>query len=142
MGQALSVAAVRAPDSSVRRDTAQTSSVDAPLAGLAESGLAERFRYWCGASGRRYLFSVFPVDGRHGLDDCPPYADSVMVAVLRQADGRRRILHAADTGPLPEVVFGGAALAAAVAAGANEIHLHLLAPDVAARASIVADLLA
>ncbi|HEX4765497.1 MAG TPA: hypothetical protein VH414_04390 [Lichenihabitans sp.] len=141
MGQALSVTVVSAPGSSRRREAAGASSVDAPLAGLAGSGLAERFRYWCGASGRRYLFSVFPVDGRRGLDDCPFYADSVVMAVLRQADGRRRILHAGDTGPLPEVVFGGVTLAAAVAAGANEIHLHLLASDATARAAIVADLM-
>ncbi len=141
MGQALSVAATFAPASSERPGAALASTVDAPLTGLAESELADRFRYWRGASGRRYLFSVFPVDGRRSLGDCPAYAQSVVMAVLRQADGRRRILHAGDTGHLPEAVLGGARLAAAMAAGANEIHLHLLAPETAARAAIVVDLM-
>ena len=113
---------------------------DTPLAGLAGSDLAGRFRHWRGLSGRRYLFSVFPLGARPALDRLPRYEQAVILAVRRDQDGTRTILLAADTGPMPDVLFGGHGLHDAIASGANEIHMHLLADDGRARLAIVDDL--
>src|SRR5260221_7800124 len=66
----------------------------APLAALAGGGLAHQFHAWRGRSGRRYVFSVFPIDAR----DVPEFEDAVVIAAAIERDGVRRILLLADTG--------------------------------------------
>lgn len=112
----------------------------APLASLAESDLTGRFRHWHGVSGRRYLFSIFSVGDLAALDQCPRYEDTILLAVIRAEDGSRTVALAAPTGPLPDLVFEGEALRAAVAAGVNEIHMHLLARDEASRDAVMRDI--
>lgn len=92
-----------------------------------------RFTAWRGRSGRRYVASVFAIDDSHGLG----FTDAVLLAVSAE----RRIIAARDSGP-----FGvEAALArwqrAVAAAGACEIHVHLLAEDGLARRSALLDLM-
>lgn len=94
----------------------------------------ERFGVWRGRSGRRYTTSIY------SIEDCPDYEHVVALAVIRSADGIRRIVHAFDFGAFPLAALGGSAMAAARAAGASEIHLHLLAPDAEARKAVIADL--
>lgn len=113
---------------------------DMALAALAGSDLVARFRHWRGASGQRYLFSVFAVANEDALAQCPPYENAVMLAVARARDGSSRIVWAGQTGALPDLVFDGPLLQDAVAAGANELHMHLLAKDQPARDAIVADI--
>ncbi len=62
------------------------------------------------------------------------------LAVLRDAAGERRILVADETGALPDLFYGSAQFRDAVAAGANEIHVHLLTEDVRERAALLRDL--
>ncbi len=98
------------------------------------AGLGERrFTAWRGRSGRRYVASIFPVGDAHALG----FTDAVLLAV--SAD--RRILAARDSGP-----FGvEAALTrwqrAVEAAGATEIHVHLLAEDGVSRRAALLDLM-
>lgn len=94
----------------------------------------ERFGVWSGRSGRRYTTSIY------SLEDCPDYEHVVALAVIRAADGARHIIHAFDLGAFPLAALGGSGMAAARAAGASEIHLHLLAPDAEARKAVIADL--
>ena len=110
-----------------------------PLAGLAGTDLSRRFRHWRGASGRRHLFSVFPVEGPAPGEDAPSFADAVVMAVGRDADGERRILALDETGPLPDSLYDSALFQAAVARGADEIHVHLLADGPDARAAVIRD---
>ena len=97
-------------------------------------GLGERrFTAWRGRSGRRYVASIFAVGDEHALG----FTDAVLLAV--SAD--RRILAARDSGP-----FGvEAALTrwqrAIAAAGAAEIHVHLLAEDGVSRRAALLDLM-
>ncbi len=107
-------------------------------AGLLGSALARRFLHWRGASGRRHLFSVFPLGD--GVDDSPRFEDAVVLAVARGPAGERRVVLVDETGPLPDLFFAGGRFRAAVARGANEIHVHLLAGDRAARVALVRDL--
>lgn len=91
-----------------------------------------RFAAWRGRSGRRYVASSFGI----GDPDALSFADSVLIAV----DHRRSIISVRDAGP-----WG---LEAAVirwrdeveAAGAAEIHVHLIAATGEDRRKAVADL--
>ena len=113
---------------------------DAPLAGLAGTDLSRRFRHWRGESGRRYLFSVFPLAPSVHGEEVPRFADAVVMAVARDATGERRILAIDETGALPELFYESARLRAAAAAGADEVHVHLLSDTAASRMAVVADL--
>ncbi len=83
--------------------------------------LAERFHFWTGASGRRYVHTVY------SLIECPALASGNYVLVRRQANGERTALaigsaiQDAASLNLAEIRRRGAEL------GANEVHVHLLA---------------
>ena len=117
--------------------TAAPGRVDQPLTGLSGSGLVDRFRSWQGRSGRRYVFSVFHLDG--GLDQLPVEAGAVVIAAVRQPDGTRRKLWVAEA----DRDLGGseaARLHHLAALPGCELHLHLLASTPAERRAIVDDL--
>lgn len=92
-------------------------------------GLGERFWYWRGASGRRYIHSIYC------RDLCPPVSGAVFVIVSLQGSSRRPVA----VGRFPPESAGGV-LAAAARSGEEEIHVHLLARDDAAAEQILADL--
>ncbi|MGQ0673698.1 MAG: hypothetical protein ACT4N2_12595 [Hyphomicrobium sp.] len=81
----------------------------------------ERFHFWRGASGQRYVHTVY------SLIDCPALPASNFVLVRRDKTGRRHVLaigrlaNPAGTLNLAEIRQRGAEL------GANEVHVHLLA---------------
>ena len=83
--------------------------------------LAERFHFWTGASGRRYVHTVY------SLIECPALAAGNYVLVRREANGERAVLsigsavHDAPSLNLAEIRRRGAEL------GAHEVHVHLLA---------------
>ena len=110
------------------------------VAGLSGSILARRFRHWRGADGRRHLFSVFPVGPGAAVEDVPRFEDAVVLAVARDASGTRHILFADETGSLPDLFFAGAGFRAAMAAAANEVHVHLLTETASGRAALLRDL--
>ena len=111
-----------------------------PLVGLVGSDLSRRFRHWNGVSGRRYLFSIFPLPRPSSIDEAPRFHDAVVLGVVRDSAGERRILVADETGALPDLFYGSSQFRAAVAAGANEIHVHLLTDDPRGRAALLRDL--
>jgi hypothetical protein len=96
--------------------------------------LADRFHFWSGASGRRYVHSVYE------LVDCPEVPAANFLLVRREADGRRSVLaigHATNSVGslnLAEIRHRGARL------GANEVHVHLLAPSEQQRRIVELDL--
>ncbi len=107
-----------------------------PLAALADEALSPRFCAWRGASGRRYIASVYEADV------CPAYCDAALIAVAAGADGRRRILALADTGVFPEPVVARLAETLRPLAERLEFHLHLLAANSAERRAALDDLAA
>jgi hypothetical protein len=83
--------------------------------------LMQRFQFWTGASGQRYVHTIYT------LLDCPALSSGNFILVHRDEAGHRTIL---DIGLLPansptlnlaEIRHRGATL------GANEVHVHLLA---------------
>ena len=97
-----------------------------------EPELAERFHFWTGGSGRRYVHTVY------SLLECPPMSSGNYILVRRDSQGRRTALsigrscHDAPTLNLAEIRQRGAEL------GANEVHVHLLASS-ATQSELVAD---
>lgn len=103
------------------RKSAGSVSGVAALAGAED--IAGRFHFWAGASGRRYVHTVY------SLIECPALPSGNYVLVHRDGDGRRlvlaigRVRHEAPSLNLAEIRRRGAEL------GANEVHVHLLAPN-------------
>jgi len=109
-----------------------------PLAALVGDTLSPRFCAWRGASGRRYIVSVYEPDA------CPAYCDAVLIAVAVSPDGRRQALTLTDTGVFPEPVLARLARSFAQSRGGScgrvEFHLHLLAASPAERREALDDL--
>lgn len=102
----------------------QGHSLSANLPG--ETGLGDRFWYWCGASGERYIHTIYQA----GL--CPPVAGAVFVRVMVQ-EGQRRALSIGRFGPDGSIPLGQSD-------GEEEIHVHLLARGDAAAEQVRGDL--
>lgn len=100
-----------------------------PLTAISSDRPAEpRFWYWFGASGRRYIHSVYHADR------CPPLPGAVFIAVkrtgaLRTALSVGRFSVFWDLHGLPDI-----------GRGADEFHVHLLARGEEDARDIAADL--
>jgi hypothetical protein len=109
---------------------------DEPAVVCAEAGFAEVFHYWRGASGRRYLHSVWSLIG------CPALPQANYILVRRHEDGSREALAFGQTRDdaitlnLAHLRHEGAKR------GANEVHIHLLAETAEERGTVEADLIA
>lgn len=89
---------------------------------VAESEeLMQRFQFWTGASGDRYVHTIYT------LVDCPALTTGNVILVKRDKAGQRTALDVGILGPnspslnLAEIRQRGATM------GANEVHVHLLA---------------
>jgi hypothetical protein len=103
-----------------------------PLRSAAALG-ERRFTAWRGRSGRRYVASVFAAADTHALS----FTDAVLIAVSPE----RRIVAARDSGPFGIEAALGRWQRAVMAAGACEIHVHLLAEDGMSRRAALLDLM-
>lgn len=96
-----------------------------------DSGLGERFWYWRGASGQRYIHSIYRPDL------CPPVPGAVFVVVQSRGGSRRAVAAGRFDAE--------GAMTAPNSAGAHleeEIHVHLLARDEEGARHVLRDLLA
>ncbi len=116
----------------IRARRNETAPAPAAFNGAAE--FADRFHFWSGASGRRYVHTVY------SLIECPELASGSYIFVRRGADGRRialaigRTTHDAASLNLAEIRHQGALI------GANEVHVHLLAGTAAQSRMVELDL--
>jgi hypothetical protein len=106
----------------------------ASLAALDGMPISSRFCSWLGLSGRRYTFSVYPAR------DCPALHDAVLLAVVRDMTGQRRVVSVRETGSLPETIIARTQREVEAFAPGLEFHLYLLGASAAERAEAVADL--
>jgi hypothetical protein len=118
-------------------------SRDAPLYCLAGAALDSHFHSWRGASGRRYICSVFPVCDGAELGGLPEFDGAIALAVSRDGGGLRQRIAVLDL-CWRDGRFAGDWQAAgdALSAGACEWHIHLLAGDGDARRAAIADIVA
>jgi hypothetical protein len=94
-----------------------------------ESGLGERFWYWRGASGQRYIHSIYRPDL------CPSVPGAVFV-VVRARGGIRQAVAVGRfpaEGRIPRFPEDGHP--------DDEVHVHLLARDEQSASEVLADLL-
>ncbi len=96
--------------------------------------VGESFHYWHGASGRRYLHSVF------GLVDCPEISKANYILVHCDDDGVRRALAVGQTVEDANSLNLAHLRQRAARIGANEIHIHVLADAPVARDAVETDL--
>ena len=129
-GVSESRAAARTVPMSNRQDDRRGSS----LAALDGMPISSRFCSWVGLSGRRYVFSVYPAL------ECPAFRDAVLLTVIRDMTGQRRVVSVRETGPFPEPVVEKAQQELRAFGPSMEFHLHLLATSPSERAATVADL--
>jgi hypothetical protein len=115
-------------DACVAVDTAE------PLGALPIAEIAARIASWRGASGQRYLHTVYD------FVTCPALVGAVIVLVRRTSDGLAVPCHISATGSdcaslnLAAIRLRGATL------GVSEVHVHFAAPSEEARALAVCDL--
>jgi hypothetical protein len=102
-----------------------------PFSGGTET--EPRFWYWHGASGRRYIHSVYRPE------TCPPLPGAVFLAV-RSLGNLRTVLGAGRFAGLWDVNIPAGNAAHWESLGANEIHVHLLSRDDMEAREIAADL--
>jgi hypothetical protein len=107
-----------------------------PIAAEAPSDpdLKDRFWYWTGASGRRYIHSVYP------LDDCPPLPGAVFVLVKRHG-AIRTVVGIGRFTLFWDGVGRGFGPQRLAGSEADEVHVHLLAKSPEERVAILNDLL-
>lgn len=115
-------------------DNAPRDADDGPALVCREAPGAPRYHYWLGASGGRYLHSVY------SLRECPALPKAIYILVRRDADGVRwplkvgRTVEEAHSLNLAHLRFEGARR------GANEVHIHLLAENAQEREAVASDL--
>ena len=102
---------------------ANKSGYEGPLRTVRHSALAERFRFWRGASGRRYVCSVF------SPQTVPAYETSVALHVRRAPGGPVVVAVRAGSDPRP-------------VPAADEVHIHLVRDEADWLARAIADLAA
>ena len=98
-----------------------------------DTDFADRFWYWHGASGKRYIHSVYVAD------QCPPLPGAVYVAVRRRGDVREAVAvgRLSKIWDVQQGITGGLDLQQL---GAEELHVHLLAREEEAADAVAADL--
>jgi hypothetical protein len=106
-----------------------------PLACLDRTGMEDFLRSWRGASGRRYICSVYAIGAQPVFD----FERAVVAAVRREDDGAK-ILFAFQPGPEAERDGLRHWTEQARREGADEWHVHLLAGSPEARESALRDL--
>ena len=98
------------------------------------SDSAPRFHFWTGASGKRYVHTVY------SLFDCPPLGIASYVLVRRASKTERTVLaigrlaHDQASLNLADIRQRAATL------GADEVHVHLLAASVSECLAVEMDL--
>lgn len=99
----------------------------------SDPGLQDRFWYWHGASGRKYIHSVYEPE------NCPPLPGAIYVAVRRE--GHLRIaLSVGRFTPFWDGTMMSSEAAHVARRGVDEIHVHLLAKSPVMAEDILVDL--
>jgi hypothetical protein len=107
---------------------------DEPALICAEAPFQRAFHYWRGASGKRYLHSVYSLVG------CPVIPQANYILVRREDDGSRTPLLIGQTTEDTLSLNLASLRHEGAKRGANEVHIHLLAETASERDSVERDL--
>lgn len=100
---------------------------------VSDPSFQDRFWYWSGASGRKYIHSVY------GIEDCPPLPGAIYVSVKRK--GSLRIAVAVGRfQPFWDHVVGAREARRFTSLGVDELHVHLLGKTPAQTEAVFMDL--
>lgn len=97
-------------------------------------GLADKFRYWCGASGDRYVFTEID------LNEIDEYTETVVLLMDARRRSGLRMAYLGEAGS--RSARQSRTLAAAKRSKSIRAFIHLLAEDADRRKQIIADLAA
>ena len=130
----MSAEIIRLADVRARR-RGNTSQPETDIVAALVQENSPRFHFWTGASGRRYVHTVY------SLFDCPPLEDANYVLVRRQDRTTRTVM------AIGRLSNGSAMLNLleirhhATELGADEVHVHLLAGSLQEACAVEADLI-
>jgi hypothetical protein len=131
----MSAEIIRLADVRARRNGYRQAYDEFDDADLSLGEPTARFHFWTGASGKRYVHTVY------SIFDCPSLEAANYVLVHREGKATRTILaigrlaHDAPALNLAEIRQRAAVL------GADEVHLHLLASSAQEAYAVEVDLL-
>lgn len=100
------------------------------LLSLRSLAFGDRFRFWHGRSGKRYVFSSF------SIDDLPTFESAVVIGMKAGSDGVPRAIWIASAENRTDLWE----LASLLGGTATEVHLHLLAAGEELRLAVMADI--
>lgn len=98
------------------------------------SALTHDFTFWRGATGTRYVHTIYP------LLECPELPAANVLLVRRHAMGRAEVMHICRVEHVAQSLNLAEVRQTAARLGANEVHVHLLAAGAPERATIERDL--
>ena len=130
----MSAEIIRLADVRMRRGGGQAVPPIA-MASVSASETPPRFHFWSGASGKRYVHTVY------SLFDCPPIEDANYILVRRADSATRtvlaigRLFNQCAMLNLAEIRHHASTL------GADEVHVHLLAASSQEAQAVEADLI-
>jgi hypothetical protein len=94
-----------------------------------------RFHFWTGASGKRYVHTVY------SLFDCPPLEDANYILVHRANKTARKVLAIGRLHNISATLNLAEIRRRAAELGADEVHVHLLASSLQEAEAVEADLM-
>jgi hypothetical protein len=99
----------------------------------SDPSFQDRFWYWSGASGQKYIHSVYRIE------DCPPLPGAIYVAVKRK--GSLRVAVAVGRfQPFWDHVVGAREARRFASLGVDELHVHLLGKTPAQIEAVFSDI--
>jgi hypothetical protein len=99
----------------------------------SDPAFKDRFWYWIGASGRRYIHSVY------APEDCPPLPGAIYIAV-RRAGPLRLVIGVGRFTAFWDATLGSGNAKHLRARGVDELHVHLLAKSPEVVLAVLQDL--
>ena len=120
----------------IQTDDLWTGPADEPALINRDGVIAQRFHYWRGQSGKRYLHTVYP------LLECPEVPRANYILVRRDASGYCRPVRIGQTRELATSLNLARLRHEAASLGANEVHIHVLSDSSPDRDEVEQDLVA
>lgn len=97
---------------------------------------SDTFQFWQGASGERYVHSVF------SLRDCPELPKANFMLITAHDDGTCNVLHIGETTYASSIQNRAHIRQLGAELGASEVHIHFLGSSHRSRAQVRFDLAA